>query len=110
MFPFFYSYFYYQLYRLSPFGERSHFGRGILESIQEFFKLKTLKETKILIKNLYKRKYKRMIKYKKSLPNYICPCGSGKKIHNCHKEELISYKLLFKKYGVDFLKNLEKVS
>ncbi len=110
VFPFFYSYFYYKSYQVSPFGERSHFERGILESIQEFFKLKNMKETYIFIKNFSRRKYKRMIKYKKSLPNHFCPCGSGKKIHNCHKKELSDYKFLFRKYETNFIENLEEIS
>lgn len=108
IFPFFYSYFYYEKYKISPFSERSHGNLGIFESIQDFFKLKNKKETLNFIKTLSKRHYNRIFNHKKKIPNYFCPCNSGKKIYSCHKEELLLFKKVFQN-NYYFIENLRRL-
>lgn len=86
--PYFYSYSYYKKYNgVYPFGDRSHGAKGILEYYVEFFKVNNLEEAREYLKIVSKKEYK---------GHYLCPCGSGKKIRNCHKEKI--YKLMNPEY------------
>lgn len=100
--PFFYSVEYYKANGTYPFGERSHGVRGILEFYQEAFGEDNFQKVLALLKFISHRRYRG------HLP---CPCGSGKRIRNCHSKAiwnaqitlskdrmLIDYKLL-KAYG-----------
>lgn len=77
--PYFYSYEYYQRFGVYPFGERSHGCMGILEYYMEFFNINDMiiayKCLKFAINNEYKG-------------HNLCPCGSGRIIRKCHKNEL----------------------
>lgn len=82
VFLYFYSYCYHRDYGSYPFGDRSHGAKGILEYYKELLKENTLEETRDLL-NVIKY-YKLEKKYK---GHNMCPCGSFKKIRDCHKLE-----------------------
>ena len=79
--PYFFSYEYYNLTGEYPVGERSHGNQGILEYYMDIFNLQNINQAY------------HFIKYASTLKQYrghfLCPCGSMKKIRNCHKNELM---------------------
>lgn len=76
---YFYSYRYYKEYGRYPFGERKHGVAGILEYYQQKFGVETQ------AKSFECLSYSANHRYRGHLP---CPCGSGKRIRNCHSKEL----------------------
>ena len=74
--PYLYSYTYYKKYSEVPFGDRSHGAKGILEFYKDFFKLDNIEDAVKLLKYMALNKYR---------GHDFCPCGSGKKIRNCHE-------------------------
>jgi SEC-C motif len=58
-----------------PFGERSHGADGILES---YYELLDTTETQVV------RAYLHYLSKKVIKGHWSCPCGSGKKLRNCH--------------------------
>ena len=79
--PYFFSYEYYNLTGKYPFGERSHGNQGILEYYMDIFNLQNINQAYNFIKFASTLKQYR--------GHFLCPCGSNKKIRNCHKNELI---------------------
>lgn len=78
-----YAAMYFKRFNDVPFGERSHGIEGKIEFYREF-----LKE-----KNIAKIYY--MLTYVQSneiVGHRVCPCGSGRRIRNCHMKELLSIK------------------
>lgn len=73
--PFLYSHTYYEKYKKPPWGERDHGGKGIIQYYQE--KLNTINIYGILdfLEISLQEKYRGHI---------LCPCGSNKKLRNCH--------------------------
>lgn len=88
--PYFFSYEYYKRYSVYPFGERSHGLRGILESYKELFKIEDNIDVYSVFEYAIKHQYRGHDK---------CPCGSGKKVRNCHGE-LIQNIIHSKFYGL----------
>lgn len=79
--PFFFTFEYYNRFGEFPFGERSHGSRGIIEFYREHFGLSSSEQTiGFLI---------RVSKLKSYRGHLTCPCGSEKRIRNCHKDEVI---------------------
>lgn len=74
---YFISYIYYKRYGVFPFGEHSHGNKGIYEFIQTYYKMDSLIEAKNIYEYVCKKKYRGHLK---------CPCGSNRKIRNCHGE------------------------
>lgn len=80
--PFFVGQFYYDTHgKWPPTGERSHGKAGIIETfvelLQEFGEANE-KQIKAVL---------RLLARKSSAKGHeICPCGSGKKLRNCHKD------------------------
>jgi len=78
--PFLYSFCYYEKYGRMPYGEHAHGGQGILESYKHIFHtnsdISTLGLLKILAENNYRG-------------HHDCPCGSGKKLRNCHGDQIL---------------------
>lgn len=74
---YFISYIYYKRYGVFPFGEHSHGNEGIYEFIQKHYKIDSLSEAKNIYEYVCTKKYRGHLK---------CPCGSNKKIRNCHGE------------------------
>lgn len=80
--PYFFTFEYYMRYGEFPFGERSHNLKGILEYYREHYRLDSLDQTKNYLFQISKMKCYR--------GHLLCPCGSGKRIRNCHKIEVIN--------------------
>lgn len=81
--PYFFGFSYYEKYNVMPFGERSHGNLGIKEFYKEFFDLTSVEQVMDFINAIGSTKgymYRGHIE---------CPCGSGKKARNCHKDILI---------------------
>lgn len=78
--PYFFSYEFYKRYGRYPFGERSHGEKGILEYYAELFKLSPEEKTRSFLQQVSK-----MDNYR---GHHLCPCGSSKRIRDCHKEEV----------------------
>lgn len=78
--PYLYTYRYYEEYGVYPFGERSHGIVGDLEYIKELF---MVNEWKQVFDIIY------FISYSSYRGHLLCPCGSGKKIRNCHGDTLM---------------------
>lgn len=72
---YFVSYIYYKRYDVFPFGEHSHGKKGIYEFIKTHYKMNNLIEAKNIYEYVCTKKYR---------GHLSCPCGSGKKIRNCH--------------------------
>src|ERR1043165_4378836 len=62
------------------FGERSHGARGIVEAYADVLKISAKAESVIY--------YLRLLSKKWPKGHWCCPCGSGAKLRNCHREEL----------------------
>lgn len=75
---YFYSYEYYNRMGEYPFGERSHGSNGILEFYMDIFNIKNHNQAYEFLKFINKQQIYR--------GHLLCPCGSGKRIRNCHKE------------------------
>jgi hypothetical protein len=80
---YFVSYEYYKRYNRFPFGERAHGSQGILQFYRDYFNLSTTEQAKAVIIYALTQKYK---------GHHICPCGSGKKLRNCHGEAILNIK------------------
>ncbi len=77
--PYFYSYEYFKKNGRFPFGEREHGAAGILEYYQQMFDVDDSQKALALLK------YIAHGRYRGHLP---CPCGSGKRIRNCHSKAI----------------------
>lgn len=73
--PYFFSYEYYVRYGRFPFGEREHGCQGLLQTYQELFDTSNIKAAYELMQYCDLHPYR---------GHHICPCGSGKRLRNCH--------------------------
>lgn len=73
--PFLFSFCYFQQHGRMPFGELSHGEKGILEYYAQLFNVTSEIATVELLKILAENNYK---------GHHNCPCGSGKRVRNCH--------------------------
>lgn len=80
--PYFFSYEYYKRYQIFPFGDRAHGYRGILQTYQDLLKTKTEISAYNLIEYLANHPYR---------GHLYCPCGSERKIRNCHGTVLLQF-------------------
>ena len=80
---YFVSYECYKRYDVFPFGERSHGSKGVLEFYCDYFKIPDSIQVKDFISYIATKEYK---------GHHPCPCGSGKKLRNCHGDAIISAK------------------
>ncbi|MCB1173734.1 MAG: hypothetical protein KDK39_09225 [Leptospiraceae bacterium] len=74
VFPFLFSNEYFSIYRVTPFGELEHGGAGLYQDYQEILAITDINQ---------------IISFIEKLPNLyrghsLCPCGSNKKLRNCH--------------------------
>lgn len=99
---YFFTYEFYQRFGYYPFGERSHGAIGILEFYQDFFNVDSPVTAMKCLNFTIASKY---------AGHLLCPCGSGKKIRNCHSKELYNAKneRIMKFIIQDRLKILEEV-
>lgn len=73
--PYFYTYKYYKEYGIYPYGERSHGVMGNLEYLKDLFCVDNWKQVFDIIVFIIQSTYR---------GHLLCPCGSGKRIRNCH--------------------------
>lgn len=73
--PYLYTYRYYEEYGVYPFGERSHGVLGDLEYLKELF---GVAEWNVFFDMLF------FVSTSSYRGHLACPCGSGKRIRNCH--------------------------
>lgn len=78
--PYLYTYRYYEEYGVYPFGERSHGILGDLEYIKELFMVSEWSQVFDIIYFISSSSYR---------GHLLCPCGSGKRIRNCHGDTLM---------------------
>ena len=77
--PYLYSYCYWKKHGTYPFGEASHGKTGVEQFYENLFRSQV---DSVMIRGLYKI-------FKNGYRGHEhCPCGSGKVIRKCHKEEL----------------------
>ena len=63
-----------------PFGERSHGNLGVLEAYCSLLDIEQ--------DHAKACAYLRLLTYKEIKGHHSCPCGSGKKLRDCHRSEL----------------------
>jgi hypothetical protein len=83
--PFFWSFCYYTKNGIMADGERSHGRKGIIESYQEIFNTNSTSVINKFLELIAEKNYDR---------HMICPCGSKKKIMNCHGQIILQMKNL----------------
>lgn len=77
--PYLYTYRFYEEYGVYPYGERSHGTMGNLEYLKDLFQVDDWKQVLDIMLFVVKSSYR---------GHLLCPCGSGKRIRNCHGEIL----------------------
>ncbi len=81
--PYLYSYSMYLKTKILPAGERSHNIQGILEFYIDGFNVKTKNDVIKILTYIIKGEH---------YYNHLCPCGSRKRIVDCHRQKMIDYK------------------
>ncbi len=76
---YFFSYEYYTDKHCYPFGDRSHDIIGVAEFYMEMFNVDSARKAYECMRYTLLHKYR---------GHLLCPCGSRKRIRNCHKNEL----------------------
>lgn len=77
--PYLYTYRFYEEYGVYPYGERSHGIIGDLEYLNELFRVDDWGQVFNIILFVIQSPYR---------GHLLCPCGSGKRIRNCHGDIL----------------------
>lgn len=77
--PYLYTYRFYEEYGVYPYGERSHGTMGDLEYLKDLFEVDDWGKVLDLMLFVVQSSYR---------GHLLCPCGSGKRIRNCHGEIL----------------------
>ncbi len=72
---YFISYIFYQKYKVFPFEDHSHGEKGILEFLREFWNVENDYIAKKILEYICTKPYR---------GHNSCPCGSGKRLRNCH--------------------------
>lgn len=75
--PFLFSYIYFCKYRKMPYGEYAHGIDGIIQHYKELFEVSSNESVVCFLELLSKKSYR---------GHYWCPCGSGKRVRNCHAD------------------------
>ena len=79
--PYLYSHSYWKKHNgKMPFGDRSHYGDGIVEHYEDLFNI-TGRDLVLNFLDLLVNRH-----YKQSMP---CPCGSNRKIKKCHGKKFL---------------------
>lgn len=81
--PFLFSYSYFEKYKVVPYGERSHGLDGIIEFYKDYFNVVDYNAVFKLLDYTCNKIYR---------GHDLCPCGSGKRIRNCHKDSVLCLK------------------
>ena len=75
--PYLYTYRFYEEYGVYPYGERSHGPMGDLEYLKDLFGVDDWGQVLDIMLFVVQSPYR---------GHLLCPCGSGKRIRNCHGE------------------------
>lgn len=78
--PYFFSYDYFTNYHKFPFGERSHGFSGFIETCGELWNEENIDKSRNLLSYFVHHPYRGHVQ---------CPCGSMKKLRDCHGEILL---------------------
>ncbi|MDF2678669.1 MAG: hypothetical protein K0Q97_3023 [Bacillota bacterium] len=98
--PYFFAVEYYKKYSTYPFGERQHGNKGILSFYMEKFSVNTYDKAFNMLKYIVMNSYRGHIS---------CPCGSGKRIRQCHKNTIIYWQQeKYRKIFIEDYYNLSK--
>lgn len=73
--PYLYTYRFYEEYGVYPYGERSHGLMGDLEYLKDLFEVDEWGQVLNIMSFIVQSSYR---------GHLLCPCGSGKRIRNCH--------------------------
>ena len=79
---YFFSYEYYKRYKQFPFGEREHGVKGIVQTYQDKFQVNDSAQAVSLMLFIAENNCRGHIP---------CPCGSGKKLRDCHREIILPF-------------------
>ena len=77
--PYLYTYRFYEEYGIYPYGERSHGIIGDLEYLKDLFGVNDWGQVLDIMLFVIQSPYR---------GHLLCPCGSGKRIRNCHGDTL----------------------
>ena len=98
---YFFQYSYYEKHGTLPFGERSHDKKGILSLYMEIFNVDDYNVAFEFLK---------ILANKKSRGYQDCPCGSGKKLKECHGPMVLKLKNLhMDQYFISNLKSVQRL-
>lgn len=97
--PYFFAVEYFKKYSTYPFGERKHGSKGILSFYMEKFDVDTYDKAFDMLKFIVMNSYR---------GHLACPCGSGRRIRQCHKNSIIYWK--HEKYRRIFIEDYNKLS
>ena len=76
-----FSYSFFEKYKVFPFGERSHGLDGIVEFYEDYFNVESYSKVLKLLEYTCNKIYR---------GHDLCPCGSGKRIRDCHKKSVLN--------------------
>jgi hypothetical protein len=79
---YYYSYEYYERFKVYPFGERSHGSIGIIQTYQDLLMARDEAEAYKLMHFIKDQKYH---------GHHQCPCGSGKILRKCHGQAVLRF-------------------
>ena len=94
--PYLFGFLFYQKHKRLPFGEHKHGILGLMDFYCELFDTADIKTAYSLLASLFKDNFKGHIQ---------CPCQSGKRYRNCHKDRINDLKSsrLYERYKNDFV-------
>ena len=78
--PYLYRYSFIKKYGSDPFPDRRHGVNGIIDYYEEKFGVDEIPKIIEILKHILKRKYR---------GHHMCPCGSHKRIRNCHAPTVV---------------------
>lgn len=88
---YFFSYEYYQRYLTFPFGERGHGVIGICQTYKDYLHCNNLGETLRIMNHIVSKSYR---------GHEMCPCGSQKKLRQCHGRYMMNFYNDERKYNI----------
>lgn len=80
--PYFFAVDYFKKYKVYPFGEREHGDNGIISFYAEKFMVSSRPDVIKLLDCIVNKSYR---------GHLLCPCGSGKRMRNCHKDIVFNW-------------------
>jgi hypothetical protein len=91
--PYLYAHSYWRKYNgKMPFGDRAHYGDGIVDYYSEYFCVENKEAVIDLLELVVQRNYKQ---------SAMCPCGSRKKIKKCHGKIILD---IYNRIPVEIIK------